>query len=422
MSRLGKRLRELRQQRGLSERGLAAQGGLSRSEIDQIERGKKIEPELTTLQKLATALGVDLQVLLDPCLNDAREAASNRSEEGTPIRRASQRERMPAEPVDFTMTYDGQPGTRRIERRHLLNRVVRAFGVGVGQLVVPESTSQPSIWLDRPPKLTVPTGSEGLAPPSSATMPKSLPQIVASNLEAQARTASARNDWQTEQGLCLLRAQIASAAGNIREWAQWTTRGAQLAASQSKYADAEALFQRILESPRLSELDENVQLEVCLRLGWLHYEREDYDDAISYLRLGVRRSENLLNSRPKDEVLRDLLEMGRHFLGRALGDRGILKGNGADMTEALDHLKKAYKPDETHHPPAQVGFNLLREVPIYLHSGNIAAARYSLDKAEDLFDVRTAGGYISLHRGLMNKKENQLSEAEDYSGPRKLDS
>ena len=56
-SLLGIWVRRARQEQGLSQRALADQSGLSRSYVCDIERGRGAEPSLTTLDKLAAALG-----------------------------------------------------------------------------------------------------------------------------------------------------------------------------------------------------------------------------------------------------------------------------------------------------------------------------------------------------------------------------
>jgi transcriptional regulator with XRE-family HTH domain len=56
-SLLGEWVRRVRQEQGLSQRALADQSGLSRSYVCDIERGRGSEPSLTTLDKLAAALG-----------------------------------------------------------------------------------------------------------------------------------------------------------------------------------------------------------------------------------------------------------------------------------------------------------------------------------------------------------------------------
>lgn len=56
-SLLGEWLRHARTEQGLSQRALADRSGLSRSYVCDIERGRGTEPSLTTLDKLAAALG-----------------------------------------------------------------------------------------------------------------------------------------------------------------------------------------------------------------------------------------------------------------------------------------------------------------------------------------------------------------------------
>ena len=59
---LGRRVRRLRKARGYKQIDLAEEARLSRGQISEIERGLP-DPQLTTLDRLARALNVDLGVL-----------------------------------------------------------------------------------------------------------------------------------------------------------------------------------------------------------------------------------------------------------------------------------------------------------------------------------------------------------------------
>ena len=59
----GKRLRQLRDERGLTQERLAELAGLERTYISQAEQGRR-NTTVITLQKLAAALGVDVTELL----------------------------------------------------------------------------------------------------------------------------------------------------------------------------------------------------------------------------------------------------------------------------------------------------------------------------------------------------------------------
>jgi transcriptional regulator with XRE-family HTH domain len=61
---VGSRLRVLREERALSQRGLADQAGVSANEISLIERAG-ISPSVATLQRLATALSVRMSYFFD---------------------------------------------------------------------------------------------------------------------------------------------------------------------------------------------------------------------------------------------------------------------------------------------------------------------------------------------------------------------
>ncbi len=62
---VGGRLRELRESRGISMRTLATRSGLSANALSMIERGKT-SPSVSTLYKLADALGVAITAFFGP--------------------------------------------------------------------------------------------------------------------------------------------------------------------------------------------------------------------------------------------------------------------------------------------------------------------------------------------------------------------
>lgn len=60
----GRRLKELRQQQGLSQEELAFRAGLHRTYVGGIERGER-NLTLKNIQRLADALGVDIKALFE---------------------------------------------------------------------------------------------------------------------------------------------------------------------------------------------------------------------------------------------------------------------------------------------------------------------------------------------------------------------
>jgi transcriptional regulator with XRE-family HTH domain len=61
--KIGSRLKELRLQKFLTQVELAERAGISQRAITQIERDR-VEPHITTMRKLAAALGVEPQELM----------------------------------------------------------------------------------------------------------------------------------------------------------------------------------------------------------------------------------------------------------------------------------------------------------------------------------------------------------------------
>ena len=60
--RLGERIKELREKRGMSQEDLAKKTALSQSTVSQVEREEK-DPSLSTLQKIAEGLDVHIAML-----------------------------------------------------------------------------------------------------------------------------------------------------------------------------------------------------------------------------------------------------------------------------------------------------------------------------------------------------------------------
>ena len=61
--RMAKRLKTLRERRGMTQEQLAEKSGVSRTYLARLETGRQ-DPTLSTLEKLATALKVDVAKLL----------------------------------------------------------------------------------------------------------------------------------------------------------------------------------------------------------------------------------------------------------------------------------------------------------------------------------------------------------------------
>lgn len=78
---LGQWIRKTRAEQGISQRALADRSGLSRSYVCDIERGRGAQPSVTTLDKLAAALGLSRADLLQASGLIDRVAAPRETEE-----------------------------------------------------------------------------------------------------------------------------------------------------------------------------------------------------------------------------------------------------------------------------------------------------------------------------------------------------
>lgn len=71
VKRLGKRIRELRQSKGLSQEALAAEAGIHKNYLGGIERGER-NPSLLNLARIADGLGVTIPDLVEPLRDTTR--------------------------------------------------------------------------------------------------------------------------------------------------------------------------------------------------------------------------------------------------------------------------------------------------------------------------------------------------------------
>jgi transcriptional regulator with XRE-family HTH domain len=95
VARLGSRLREERERRGVTVRGLAREVGVSASMVSQIETGK-VQPSVSTLYAITTTLGITVEELFSPAEGGAprtarEELASLRGKRLGPLVRPSER-------------------------------------------------------------------------------------------------------------------------------------------------------------------------------------------------------------------------------------------------------------------------------------------------------------------------------------------
>ena len=62
---LGEEMKRLRNERFLSQRDLARKAGVSPTTIMHLETGESVDPRLSTVRKVAEALGIDPNSLVD---------------------------------------------------------------------------------------------------------------------------------------------------------------------------------------------------------------------------------------------------------------------------------------------------------------------------------------------------------------------
>jgi len=65
MSEIGKKIKQLRKERGWTQEQLANRSGLHRVSVAQIEVGIRKDPDLSSRKKIAKAFGMEVVDLLD---------------------------------------------------------------------------------------------------------------------------------------------------------------------------------------------------------------------------------------------------------------------------------------------------------------------------------------------------------------------
>lgn len=60
MQNIGKGLKEARERAGLTQNALARRARMTASQVSQVESGKRVDPQFSTVVRLAVALGVSL--------------------------------------------------------------------------------------------------------------------------------------------------------------------------------------------------------------------------------------------------------------------------------------------------------------------------------------------------------------------------
>jgi len=68
MPTLAENLKRYRRERGLSQTELAAAAATNQSRVSEIERGETANPSLSRLCRIAAALGVTVDALLENCV------------------------------------------------------------------------------------------------------------------------------------------------------------------------------------------------------------------------------------------------------------------------------------------------------------------------------------------------------------------
>ena len=84
------RLKDVRQRKALTQQQLADRAGVNRVTIARIEGGKD-EPFPTTVRKVADALGVEPEELLEPVAATAANGSANAPINGTVARSSARR-------------------------------------------------------------------------------------------------------------------------------------------------------------------------------------------------------------------------------------------------------------------------------------------------------------------------------------------
>ena len=241
--------------------------------------------------------------------------------------------------------------------------------------------------------------------------------------EEYADILNQQHNWQQALTFWLLAAQEAKYNGDWAKWSRCQLKAGVMAITTCQFEFAERKFKEVLNNPQ-HEVSMLAKAEAYIGLGWLYYELDKFSQASQALLKSFPLLQNVAHKNPRflhslahgctlpyegNELLM-LLESSRlHWLGRTYVDWGIAQDNQKLIKAGVTKLQKAAKYDSKFGQYASVGFQLLRQIPALLYTGELNAAENYLAQSEERLGTQgTLKGHIYLHKELLMLEEHPI--------------
>ncbi len=246
--------------------------------------------------------------------------------------------------------------------------------------------------------------------------------------EEYAELLNQQQEWQLAATFWLLAAQEAKHAADWTKWSRCLLRAGLMELTMSQFELAERRFKEIIDKSE-DEVGTLAVAEAYMRLGWVYYEQDKFSEARQALLKSRVLLQNHESKNPQslhlarhgsslvqagDELIMALESTRLHWLGRTYVDWGIERDDQTLIKEGIAKLRKCehYEGELGLYP--SVGMALLRQVPSFLHRGELDTSENYLARGEELLGTQgTNRGHIYLHKGLLTLEERP-KKAKDY--------
>ena len=246
--------------------------------------------------------------------------------------------------------------------------------------------------------------------------------------EEYAEILNRQQKWQQAITFWLLAAQEAKNNGDWAKWSRCQLKAGVMAITTCQFEVAERRFKDVINKSQ-HEVSMVAEAEAYIGLGWLYYELDKFNQASQALIKSLIVMQNTATKNPRllrssahgctlpyeGNKLLMVLESSRlHWLGRTYVDWGIQQDNQQLIKAGVAKLQKAAKYDSKFGLHESVGFQLLRQIPALVYTGELDIAENYLAQSEERLGTQgTLKGHLYLHKELLVLEEHPI-KAKDF--------